>query len=273
MRLLKFFSILLVFGFSFGNQPVQAKYAQCEPHSEVAAASAYSWTYSQLNSPISVSKVDIQQDSMGHLHLAFGGDHLYYAFKIDQTWQIETVDDGRGAGTWLSLVLDAQQQPMILYAGEMGRQIFLARRNGNQWVKEAVSPLQNFNEFRSLRLAKDVQGGLHASWFSFTDGIVYAVRGASQWTMEVVDPLIRPEWYSVPWQIDLALTPAGKAMLTYGWNGNTYLVSQQDTGWTSQMLDSTRGAMQISIAVDSIGNAYVVYQSDGIYYRSRPTDS
>jgi hypothetical protein len=45
-------------------------------------------------------------DSQNNPHIAFGGDHLYYASYNGSTWELETVDDLKGVGFFTSLFID-----------------------------------------------------------------------------------------------------------------------------------------------------------------------
>lgn len=53
-------------------------------------------------------------DADGHPHLAYGGDHLYYAYHDGANWHRETVDPALGAGIYASLEL-YDGRPHIAY--------------------------------------------------------------------------------------------------------------------------------------------------------------
>ena len=57
--------------------------------------------------PIEASRVDRQ----GFPHVAYGGDHAYYATYNGATWLYEIVDRTRGVGSFASLALDRLDVP------------------------------------------------------------------------------------------------------------------------------------------------------------------
>ncbi len=60
-----------------------------------------------------------QLDSTGRIHVAYGGEQLYYAYQdgADQ-WVRQVVDETPGTGTKASLGIDSSDQPHILYCDE-----------------------------------------------------------------------------------------------------------------------------------------------------------
>lgn len=54
-------------------------------------------------------------DSAGRPRVAFGGDHLYYAWYDGAVWHTVVVDDSPGVGRYTSLALEADDTPHISY--------------------------------------------------------------------------------------------------------------------------------------------------------------
>jgi len=57
----------------------------------------------------------LRVDAAGQPHVAYGGDHLYYAWHDGATWHLETADDAPGVGSDASLALDGAGYPHISY--------------------------------------------------------------------------------------------------------------------------------------------------------------
>ncbi len=57
----------------------------------------------------------LRLDAAGHPHIAYGGDHLYYAWHDGTAWRTETADPAAGVGAYASLVLDGEGNPYISY--------------------------------------------------------------------------------------------------------------------------------------------------------------
>ena len=62
-----------------------------------------------------MSDRSLRLDAAGHPHIAYGSDHLYYAWHDGTTWHLETVDDAPGVGSYASLALDGGGYPHISY--------------------------------------------------------------------------------------------------------------------------------------------------------------
>src|SRR5574337_156486 len=48
-------------------------------------------------------------------HIAYGGDHLYYAYYNGKKWIYKTLDFSPGVGSYASLAIDASQNIHISY--------------------------------------------------------------------------------------------------------------------------------------------------------------
>jgi len=60
----------------------------------------------------------LRLDTAGHPHIAYGEDHLYYAWHNGASWHYETVDDSSGVGWCTSLPLDFLSWKVVVHLGE-----------------------------------------------------------------------------------------------------------------------------------------------------------
>jgi hypothetical protein len=66
-------------------------------------------------------------------HIAYGGDHLYYAHFAGGAWQLQTVDGAYGVGKYASLALDSNNRPHISYYDTLNGALKYATYDGSNW--------------------------------------------------------------------------------------------------------------------------------------------
>jgi hypothetical protein len=72
-------------------------------------------------------------DSNGNIHIAYGADHLYYAYYNGSTWTKETVDSRYGVGLYASLALDSANHPYVSYYDASTGSLMFTRKVGAAW--------------------------------------------------------------------------------------------------------------------------------------------
>ncbi len=80
-----------------------------------------------------MSARSLRLDSNGKPHIAYGGDHLYYASFDGSNWTIETVDREDGVGLFASLALDSVNRPYISYYDANRGVLKYATNQGAGW--------------------------------------------------------------------------------------------------------------------------------------------
>jgi hypothetical protein len=127
------------------------------------------------------SKDSLQIDSHNKPHLAYGGDHLYYAHQTPDGWQRSVVDAGNSVGEINALGLDSVDQPMIAYAGAQLRFAYLS---GNVWSTETITS----TTYTFFKLSMDIDNLGQPHVVTYVDGkrLLYSIKENSAWTTEIV---------------------------------------------------------------------------------------
>ena len=149
--------------------------------------------------------------------LAYGGDHLYYAWYDGATWQSEVADGAPGVGQYASLALDDAGQPHIAYYDGVASDLRYARRDANGWHVQVVAADGAVGLHASLAL--DAAGWPHIAFYDDTAGAVrVALLGDAGWALETVEGV-----GGVVRDISLALDgEAATASATAGWTIKRY---------------------------------------------------
>ncbi len=83
-----------------------------------AKTSGATWTTEAVDAPKIFTDFysrSLAVDTDDHPHIAYGGDHLYYAFYDGTSWNYETVDLSTGVGECASIALDSSGKVHISY--------------------------------------------------------------------------------------------------------------------------------------------------------------
>ncbi len=106
-----------------------------------AQLAALPWTTEWVD--VSKTFLEMRDDSLaldaaGHPHVAYGGDHLYYAYHDGNSWHVAIVDPGHDVGRHASLELDAGGRPHIAYYDAALDQLKYAAHDGTAWQLQVV---------------------------------------------------------------------------------------------------------------------------------------
>lgn len=129
----------------------------------------------------------LQLDAQGHPHLAYGGDHLYYAYHDGSQWHLEIADDAPGVGRHASLALDPNGQPHVSYYDADKGALKYAHHDGIAWQVETVDDAEDTGLHTSLAL--DSAGHPHVSYYSGAPdyALKYTWHDGADWHVETVD--------------------------------------------------------------------------------------
>lgn len=196
---------------------------------------------------LNMSDHALQVDADGHSHVAYGGDHLYYAWQDGVQWQTEIVDEARGTGNYASLALDANGYPHISYYDSVNTALKYAFQDENGWHIQIIDSEGNVGARSSLGL--DTLNMPHISYSDDTNlALKYAYFNGSNWSLETVDSTgaspsnnsLAMDHNNLP-HISYYDAAQDKPKYAY-WTGSA---------WEIQTIDLAYGGQFTSIAVDS----------------------
>ena len=105
-------------------------------------------------------------DSNNHPHIAYGGDHLYYAYYDGSAWHYETIDSSPGVGMYTSLALDSAHNVHISYYDATNDDLKYVTGTSGSWsTPETID--SSGGEYTSLAL--DSANNVHISYFDYTN--------------------------------------------------------------------------------------------------------
>jgi hypothetical protein len=116
--------------------------------------------------------------------------HIRYAVLKDAAWLVRTLDFDRETGKWNSMVLDANDDPLLSYSAWVDGELRLAHWNGKQWDLTTVDSRtrshgeSNPGPGNSLTLGPD--GKAHISFYT-EKALKYAHEVDDGWKIETID--------------------------------------------------------------------------------------
>jgi hypothetical protein len=243
---------------------IQARVNQLETGKQAEAGESDGWVIECVDCPKQFEEMtdrSLRVDADGHFHIAYGEDHLYYAWHDGMEWHYETVDYSPKVGSYASLALDGEGYPHISYTGTYyGSRTFLkyAYRNADGWVIETVDAQDWVGKYTSLAL--DAEGNPHISYTGF--GLRYACKDESGWQIQQLVDDMDETYFLSPWRSSLALDEAGYPHISY------YDVDNEEIGYANQGADEwhfqtvdEEGSEQSSIVLDGDGYPHISYYS------------
>lgn len=194
----------------------------------------------------------LRLDSQGNPHLAYGRDHLYYAWWDGAGWRYETADRSTLVGSAASLALTPSDSPCIAYLDTLNYKLKFAWRSASGWQSQTLDDAG----YGALSLAVDAGGYAHISYW---DGqrLKYAYQDASGWNFELADNNLNTGQSS-----SIVLDKNGYPHISYWDYGNDSLkYAYKDAGgWRQVTVDDIGNAGEYnSIALDQSGRVHISY--------------
>ena len=215
-------------------------------------------------------------DSAGTLHVAYGGDHLYYARCVSGACTIQTVDPTDYVGPYASLALDSNGNPHIAYyaIGESefcnDEKVKYARWTGSTWQVQLVEE-GCLGGYTSLALdAADIP---HISYFNeSSDELQLADWDGSAWNSYTPYWLPSFAYSGIP--SSLQSDDDGHLHLAFiagdaGYGTVWYTQKEGDEWGPLVEVDNRPSALSLSMALDGDGNPHLSYNRR--YYDSSLT--
>lgn len=228
---------------------------------ETAHPTSFNWQTERVDAPKIFSNMgphSLALDASGHPHIAYGGDHLYYAWHDGSYWHLETVDASEGVGEYTSLVLDAADRPHISYYDATNGNLKYVHFNSSSWQVETVDSTGDVGYDTSLAL--DASSQPHISYFdTINDDLKYAHFNGSAWLTETVDSA-----GLVGYDTALALDAAGQPHISYLDGSNSCLKYAYFDGiaWQVEVVGSGWG-YDTALALDAASRPHISYCLSG----------
>lgn len=211
----------------------------------------------------------LRLDAAGNPHIAYGGDHLYYAAQDGASWRHETADPAPGVGVGASLVLNATGRPMISYFDSVNRRLKFAVRGPAAWRTETVDAGGTNGAWGSdTALDVDSRGRPHIAYLdASSQSVKYALRGAAGWRVEQVGALNTP----VPASLSMAIDRLDNPHLCYfrrqiNTDGTDLIYAQRSAaGWMVETVVAGvgYGSRDCSLALDANDQPAIAYPVGG----------
>jgi hypothetical protein len=200
----------------------------------------------------------LRLDAEGRPHIAYYGDHLYYAWHDGLEWQYEMVDSAPQVGAFAALALDAAGNPHISYYDWTNRDLKYARWTGGAWDIQIVDGEEDVGWDSSLAL--DDAGNPHISYYQevfvskyeIYSYLRYARWTGSDWDIQTVDGGGR--------FCSLALDSMGNPHISYHGNDGTKYAYWTGSEWDIQAVDSGESVgWYTSLALDAADHPHISY--------------
>jgi hypothetical protein len=227
------------------------------PEAEASAG----WVIECVDCPKSFSGMtdrSLRLDGAGRPHIAYGGDHLYYAWHDGVEWHYETVDGGPGVGSYASLALDGAGRPHKSYYDCYNGDLKYARWTGSVWDIQTVDSGEDVGYDTSLAL--DTAGRPHISYLGGGEweyDLKYARWTGSEWHIQTVDSDA-----SDGTSTSLALDAADRPHISYHDEYDDDLKYAHWTGseWHTETVDGTWYVGEgSSLTLDAAGRPHISY--------------
>jgi hypothetical protein len=198
----------------------------------------------------------LRLDADGNPHIAYGGDHLYYARHTRTEWQFDTVDESNYSGSYASLSLDIYGYPHISYCG--AGELKYAYKDATNWTVQMVDSDVIGCIATSLALDSDRKPHIsYKDWDSPSAKLKYAFQDSVGWHYKIVDDEVDDLG-----EVNILLNKQDQPHIIYR---DAYVpvimhAYQDTTGWHTETVDSQAWfPTNISMVIDVDGNPHISY--------------
>lgn len=103
---------------------------------------AFNWWIMHADAPLTFKNMtphSLGISSSGVIHVVYGGDHLYHAWKYRNVWTVETVDPAWGVGSLAALAIDSENRLHVSYIDSAANRLKYATKGSGSWQIETPS--------------------------------------------------------------------------------------------------------------------------------------
>lgn len=148
---------------------------------------------------------DMSQHSLqlvsGYAHLAYGGDHLYYAYQDAGGWHTQVADGAWGVGRGAALALDASNKAHISYYDAIHGDLKYATNKSGAWSTQTVVALGDVGKYSDIAI--DAWGDPAIVYYNLSTHelhYIYYDSGYGSWgpdeTVAAAPDPYHPGWFS-----------------------------------------------------------------------------
>ncbi|MCK5116831.1 MAG: T9SS type A sorting domain-containing protein [Candidatus Aegiribacteria sp.] len=196
------------------------------------------WQSEELEYPGTVRHTSLALDGEGSPHIAFGIDWGYilaYAYRSGSVWDIEILESGNNTGWFVSLKLDADDNPHISYARRSPDLLMYASMDETDaWSFQVIDSLSD--ECMNTSLTLSGEGVPHISYNAGNE-VRYSYWTGSGWHIETLDAC---DSGSFGWGTSIALDSADQPHIAYCLVDEDYLMyaSWNGSDWQYELIDT-----------------------------------
>lgn len=218
-----------------------------------------------------ISSRSIAVDAQGKIHIAGGGDAIFYAYYDGDRWNSISMNTTLSSVDGVSLAVDSSGNVHIICCDySMGIVQYVTNISG-EWVTTTVeSPehRQDFDAFNNVSLALDLSGNAHICYYDWTS-IVYATNASGSWVFTTIEDGIGSSnlepsigidvsgnvhiSYSERYSDDEIYMMSIKYATNASGKGKWVTTSIDDFGYDVLHMENT------SLAIDSLGKVHISY--------------
>ncbi len=224
-----------------------------------------------IDCPTTISAVtdrSLRLDADGHPHIAYGKDHLYYAWHDGAAWHKETVDQQTNVGSSASLALDADGKAHISYSNWENHDLKYAHQTTEGWSIESIDTIGNVGD--NIAVAVDDSNCPHIVYsqyqsddvYEYSGELRYAYQNGGVWIIGTIDAGANVGRSSLSMDLD----PDGYPHVIYfhminGYQGFLRYAYLDAGGWHIQEMSSVfDNGRDASMVVDDLGFVHTSYQ-------------
>lgn len=206
------------------------------------------WLVSTLDSPRyfkNLSNRSLTIDKNNHIHIVYGGDHLYHTYYDGRGWLSEVVDEEPSTGWYANISIDKNNFIHIVYYDSKNMVIKYATNLNNKWEISTIGHIEidtYYNTTNPLSLALDSKGGLHIVYCDEKEErITYLTNSLGTWQSQIIENL---KWISTPCSVSIAVDFYDKIHISYynSVSENLKYATNLSGIWKTEVVDNSKGS-------------------------------